>query len=259
MRLEKSIGLITAAASGMGRAGAVRFAKEGAAVAVVDIDRNGVEATVEQIKSTGGRAIGIVGDLTDDAFSKDIVRQTVSAFGGLDFLWAHAGHPGPSAIEDMNMDIFDLAIDLNLRSMTLTTAAALPEMRKRGKGSVLYTSSTSGVRGSPHSPVYSAMKFGVIGFARSLAKRVAHENIRSNVICPGGVDTPMLRTFLARPDDTKKSSIPMDELLEDRARRSPMGRTCQPEEIANAALFLLSDEASYVSGAVLVVDGAMVA
>ncbi|MDI6029204.1 SDR family NAD(P)-dependent oxidoreductase [Corticibacterium sp. UT-5YL-CI-8] len=259
MRMQNSIGLVTAAASGMGRAGAVRFAKEGAAVAIVDIDAKGVEDAVEAIKAAGGKAIGITGDLTDDRFSKEIVAETVRTFGGLDFVWAHAGHPGPSALEGMDMALFDLAVDLNLRSMTLTTGAALPEMRKRGKGSILYTSSTSGVRGSPHSPIYSAMKFGVIGFARSLAKRVAHENIRSNVICPGGVDTPMLRTFLARPDDKKKSAVPMNDLLEDRARRSPMGRTCQPEEIANAALFLLSDEASYVSGAVLVVDGAMVA
>jgi NAD(P)-dependent dehydrogenase (short-subunit alcohol dehydrogenase family) len=261
MRLEDRIGIITAAALGMGRAGALRFAREGAAVAVVDIDSDGLASVVADIEAAGGRALALPGDLTDDDFSRGIVAQTAAAFGGVDFVWCHAGHPGPAALEDMDMNMFELAVDLNLRSMTVTTAAAAPEMRKRGRGAFLYTSSTSGLRGSPHSPVYSAMKFGVIGFARSLATRLAPENIRSNVICPGGVDTPMLRTFLARPDDMRQRDLPMDDLLADRARRSPLanGAHLHPDEIANAALFLISDEASYVSGAVLAVDGAMVA
>ena len=259
MRLANKIGLVTAAASGMGRAGAIRFAAEGASVGVVDINAEGVDEVVKTIKAAGGKAIGLVGDLRKDAFSRDIVRETVKAFGGLDFAWCHAGHPGPAEIEHVDMELWDIAVDLNLRTALTTTAAAIPEMRKRGKGSLLYTSSTSGLRGSPHSPVYSAMKFGIIGFMRSLSGRYAKEQIRANVICPGGVDTPMLRTFLARPDDKAKAGRDMKELLADRARRAPMGRTSDPAEIANMALFLVSDEASYVSGAAIPVDGAMVA
>jgi NAD(P)-dependent dehydrogenase (short-subunit alcohol dehydrogenase family) len=259
MRLKDKIGLVTAAASGMGRAGAIRFAREGGAVAVVDIDAAGVDRVVAEIRAVGGRAIALPGDLTNDDFSREIVARTVAEWGGLDFAWFHAGHPGPAALEDMDLAVWDLAVDLNLRTMVISTGVAIPHIKARGSGALLYTSSTSGLRGSPHSPVYSAMKFGVVGWCRSLAKRLAPDNIRANVLCPGGVDTPMLRTFLARPDDDKKSSIPMDDLLADRARRSPMGRTCTPDEIANAALFLVSDEASYVSGTSLVVDGAMVA
>jgi NAD(P)-dependent dehydrogenase (short-subunit alcohol dehydrogenase family) len=259
MRLANKIGLVTAAASGMGRAGAIRFAAEGCAVGVVDINEAGVNEVVSTIKAAGGQAIGIVGDLRKDSFSREIVQQTVKAFGGLDFAWCHAGHPGPAEIEQVDMELWDIAVDLNLRTALVTTAAAVPEIRKRGKGSLLYTSSTSGLRGSPHSPVYSAMKFGIIGFMRSLASRYAKEHIRANVVCPGGVDTPMLRTFLARPDDKSKTGRNMDELLVDRAKRAPMGRTSDPQEIANMALFLVSDEASYVSGAAIPVDGAMVA
>ncbi|MDI6029205.1 SDR family oxidoreductase [Corticibacterium sp. UT-5YL-CI-8] len=257
--MKDKIGIVTAAASGMGRAGAVRFASEGASVAVVDIDADGVHAVVAEIEKAGGKAIGLPGDLTDDAFSRGIVAETARAFGGLDFVWAHAGHPGPSRLEDMDLDVFDLAVNLNIRSMTLTTGAALPEMRKRGGGAMLYTASTGGLRGSPRSPIYSAMKFGVVGFARSLAKRVAHENIRANVICPGGVDTPMLRQFIARPDQDSTKGKDIEALVKSRRNEYPMGRPAEPEEIASAALFLLSDEASYVSGAALTVDGAMIA
>jgi NAD(P)-dependent dehydrogenase (short-subunit alcohol dehydrogenase family) len=257
--MKDKIGIVTAAASGMGRAGVLRFAREGAAVAVVDIDADGVKSVVETVRRNGGHAIGLVGNLRHDDFSKSIVAETVKAFGGVDFFWAHAGHPGPSRLEDMDLDVFDIAVDLNLRSMTLTTGAVLPELRRRGGGSLLYTSSTGGMRGSPRSPIYSAMKFGVVGFARSLAKRVAHENIRSNAICPGGVDTPMLRTFIARPDQESTLGKDVEELVKSRRGEYPMGRPAHPEEIANAALFLLSDEASYVSGATLTVDGAMVA
>src|SRR5271170_1710252 len=260
MRLEGKIGIVTAAASGMGRAGALRFAHEGASVAVVDLDAAGVEALVGQITQTGGKAIGIPGDLTDDTFSRDIVRQTANAFGGLDFVWNHVGHPGPAAIEGIDMADFDIAIGLNLRTVLVTTEAAIPEMRARGGGALLYTASTSGLVGSAFSPVYSMAKFGVVGFVRSLAKRLASEKIRVNAICPGPIDTPMLRVFVARPDQQQQPGEDDKEaLIVRRSQQIPMRRTGRPEEIANAALFLLSDEASFVSGAALPVDGAATA
>lgn len=259
MRLKDKVGIVTAAASGMGRAGALRFAREGAAVGVADIDAAGVEAVVAEIKAEGGRAIALAGDLRQDAFARDIVAETVKAFGGLDFVWNHVGHPGPSAIEDIDMASFELAMDLNLRTVLVTTVAAIPEMLKRGGGSLLYTASTSGLQGSPFSPVYSIGKFGVIGFSRSLAKRYGRQGIRANVVCPGSIDTPMLRVFVARPDQASTAGEDPEDLVRRRVTANAFGRAGRPEEIANAALFLVSDEASFVSGAVLAVDGAATA
>jgi NAD(P)-dependent dehydrogenase (short-subunit alcohol dehydrogenase family) len=259
MRLEGKIGIVTAAASGMGRAGALRFAREGAAVGVVDIDGPGVDAAVDAIAAAGGRALALVGDLTQDDFARAIVRRMAMQFGGLDFVWNHVGHPGPASVEGIDMADFDTALTLNLRSVLVTTEAAIPEMRARGGGSLLYTASASGLVGSAFSPVYSMAKFGVVGFVRSLAKRLAPEKIRVNAICPGPIDTPMLRVFVARPDQQCTAGEDKERLVQQRARQNPMGRTGRPEEIANAALFLVSDEASFVSGAALPVDGAATA
>src|ERR1700720_3693720 len=258
MRLEGKIGIVTAAASGMGRAGALRFAREGASVAVVDLDEAGAEAVAGEITAAGGKAMGIAGDLRDDAFARDIVRRTANAFGGLDFVWNHVGHPGPAAIEGIDMADFDIAIGLNLRTVLVTTEAAIPEMRARGGGALLYTASTSGLVGSGFSPVYSMAKFGVVGFVRALAKRLAPDNIRVNAICPGPIDTPMVRVFVSRPDQQNPTQD-KEALIVQRSQAIPMKRTGKPEEIANAALFLLSDEESFVSGAALPVDGAATA
>ncbi len=255
MRLEGKIGLVTAAASGMGRAGAIRFAHEGAAVGVVDIDGDGVAAVVQEIEAAGGKAKGIVADLTRDEDSRRIVSETASAFGGLDFVWNHVGHPGPAAVEGVDMADFEMAINLNDRTVFVTTEAALPELRARGGGSLLFTASTSGLQGSQFSPVYSMAKFGVVGFVKAMAKRYARDNIRVNAICPGPIDTPMLRVFVARPDQQSTQGMDKEELVLSRGGQTPMGRPGQPEEIANAALFLLSDEASFVTGAALPVDG----
>ena len=255
MRLQNKIGIVTAAASGMGRAGAIRFAREGASVGVVDVDSAGVEAVVAEIKKTGGKAHPIVADLTRDEDSRRIVQETARTFGGLDFVWNHVGHPGPAAIEGIDMKDYDLAMTLNLRTVLITTEAALPELRARGGGSLLFTASTSGLSGSPFSPVYSAAKHGVVGFVRALAKRYGRENIRVNAVCPGPIDTPMLRVFVARPDQQSTQGMDKEQLVRQRGGQNPLGRTGQPEEIANAALFLLSDEASFVTGAALAVDG----
>ncbi len=259
MRMEGRIGIVTAAASGMGRAGAVRFAAEGAAVGVVDIDPDGVAAVVAEIETAGGRAHGVVADLSKDAESRRIVRETANRFGGLDFVWNHVGHPGPAVVEDLDMREWDAAVDLNLRSVFATTETALPELRARGGGALLFTASSSGLQASMFSPVYSMAKFGVVGLAKALAKRYAKENIRVNAICPGPVDTPMLRVFVARPDQQSTAGMDKEELVRSRGGMAPMGRPGRPEEIASAALFLLSDEASFVTGAALAVDGGITA
>jgi NAD(P)-dependent dehydrogenase (short-subunit alcohol dehydrogenase family) len=255
MRLQNKVGIVTAAASGMGRAGALRFAKEGASVAVVDLNEDGANAVVKQITDAGGKAIALAGDLRQDAFACDIVRRTAREFGGLDFVWNHVGHPGPASIEGIDWRDFDLAMDLNLRTVLVTTEAAIPELRARGGGALLYTASTSGLTGSQFSPVYNIAKFGVVGLVHGLAKRYAREKIRVNAVCPGPVDTPMLRVFVARPDSQLPAGETPETLVVKRGGQVPMGRPAQPEEIANAALFLISDEASYVTGVALPVDG----
>ena len=259
MRMQGKIGLVTAAGSGMGRAGALRFAREGASVGVVDIDGEAVAAVVAEIEAAGGQAKGIVADLTKDADSRRIVRETANHFNGLDFVWNHVGHPGPAVVEDLDMKDWDMAVDLNLRTVFVTTETALPELRARGGGSLLFTASSSGLQGSMFSPVYSMAKFGVIGMVKALAKRYAKEKIRVNAVCPGPVDTPMLRVFVARPDQQSTQGMDTEELVASRGGMAPMGRAGQPEEIANAALFLLSDEASFITGVALPVDGGITA
>lgn len=255
MRLKGKIGIVTAAASGMGRAGALRFADEGAKVSVVDIDADSVADVVGEIESNGGVAIGIAADLTKDTDSRRIVSETANHFGGLDFVWNHVGHPGPAAVEGVDMEDFQIAIDLNLRTVFVTTEAAIPEIRARGGGALLYTASSSGLQGSMFSPVYSAAKFGVVGMVKALAKRLAEDKIRVNAVCPGPVDTPMLRVFVARPDQQSTQGMDKELLVQKRGSQTPMNRPGRPEEIANAALFLLSDEASFITGAALPVDG----
>src|SRR6202171_6013498 len=192
-RLAGKIGIVTAAASGMGRAGALRFAREGAQVAVVDVDGAGVQRVVSEITAAGGTAYGLVADLTKDEDSRRIVWDTVARFKGLDFVWNHVGHPGPAAVEGIDMNAFDLAIDLNLRTVLLTTEAAIPEMRVRGGGSLLFTASTSGLQGSAYSPVYSMCKFGAVGFVKSLSVRLAPQQIRLNAGCRRPRGHTMLR------------------------------------------------------------------
>ena len=138
MRMKGKVGIVTAAASGMGRAGAVRFAREGAAVAVVDRDEAGVAATVAQIVNSGGRAKGIVADLGEDDAARQIVKEAANAFGGLDFVWNHLGHPGPASVEGLDLADFDLAVRLNLRSVLITTEAAVPELSARRRCAALY-------------------------------------------------------------------------------------------------------------------------
>jgi NAD(P)-dependent dehydrogenase (short-subunit alcohol dehydrogenase family) len=251
MRLDGKIALITGAASGIGRAGAVLFGGEGAAVAVADIDKGRIADTVAEITKAGGRAHGIPCDLTKEADCTRIVRDAVSAFGALDIVWNNVGHPGPGRVEGINMDDYDLAMSLNVRSVLVTTTAAIPALRARGGGSILFTSSIAGIYGSPFSPVYSAAKFGVTGLTKSLSLRLAADNIRVNCVCPAPIDTPMLDLFMGRPDVEANKH----ENLARMKQAIPLGRVGTPMEVAKAGLFLVSDDASYITGVSLPVDG----
>jgi NAD(P)-dependent dehydrogenase (short-subunit alcohol dehydrogenase family) len=255
MRMADRFGIVTGAASGMGRAGAIRFAREGAAVVVVDRDEAKAKEVVDEITAAGGKAFALAGDLLDEGFARGLVKEAHQRLGKLDFLWAHAGHPSVSRVEGLDLQEFDVAMNLNVRSAFASVIEAIPHMRERGGGSVLFTSSTSGVIGSPFSPIYSVAKWGLIGLARSLAKRYGPDNIRFNVVCPGTTDTPMLDVLVSRPDEDETRGKDINELKRIRGAGNPMGRPARPEEVANVALFLLSHEASYVNGASLMVDG----
>mgnify|MGYP001765183127 CR=1 FL=1 len=258
-RMQGRSGIVTAAGSGMGRAGALLLAREGAAVCCVDRDGAAAQAVVAEIVAAGGRAHAIAVDLRAPERARAIFGEAEAVLGPVDFLWNHLGHPGPSAIEDLDVEAWSLAIDLNMRSPLLTAAAALKAMAARGKGSILFTASTSGLSASSFSPVYSGAKFGVIGLAKGLAKRYAKQGVRVNAICPGPVDTPMLRVFVNRPDQAGAAAADTESLVRQFGASTAMGRPGRPEEIAAAALFLLSDEASFVTGVALPVDGGLTA
>jgi len=251
MRLKGKLAVVTAAASGMGRAGAERFAREGAAVAAVDIDANRLEELVGAIRKAGGTAVPVVADLTRAEDCKRIVHEAAERLGGIDILWNHAGTPGPAAVEGIDLDEYQRSLAINLTSGLITSGEVANHMRRRGGGSIIFTASVAGLVGSMYSPVYSAEKFGVVGLTKSLAQRFAADRIRVNVICPGPIDTPMLPGFVGRPDD----KATLEENKKKLMAAVPLGRVGTAEEVANAALFLASDEASFVTGVALPVDG----
>lgn len=254
MRLKNKRAIVTAAGSGMGRAGCILFAREGASVVVVDIDEAGARGTAEAVKAAGGTAHVIVADLLKADECQRIVHDGARLLGGLDLLWNHAGSPGPAEVEGVDLDQYEKAMALNVRSGFLSTGAAVKYMREAGGGSILFTASVAGLVGSMMAPVYSGAKFGVVGMAMSLAQRFAADKIRVNALCPGMTDTPMLPRFVNRNNDPS--------VQEENARKLnaaiPMGRPGRPEELAHAALWLLSDDASYVTGIALPVDGGYV-
>jgi NAD(P)-dependent dehydrogenase (short-subunit alcohol dehydrogenase family) len=254
MRLKNKRAIVTAAGSGMGRAGAILFAREGASVVVVDINEAGARDTAETVRAAGGTAHVVVADLLKAEDCHRIVHEGAKLLGGLDLLWNHAGTPGPCEVEDVDLGEYERAMALNVRSGYLSTGEAVKYMRKAGGGSILFTASVAGLVGSMMAPVYSGAKFGVVGMVMALAQRFALDRIRVNALCPGLTDTPMLPKFVNRNNDPS--------VQEENARRLnaaiPMGRPARPEELAQAALWLLSDDASYVTGVALPVDGGYV-
>jgi NAD(P)-dependent dehydrogenase (short-subunit alcohol dehydrogenase family) len=255
MRLKNKLAVVTAGASGMGRAGCLRFAKEGAKVAVVDINENGAKDVAEAIKKDGGEAFAISADLSKAEECKRAMNDAAKALGGIDVLWSHAGIPGTDAVEDIDEDKYDLAMDLNVRSVYFSVGEAVKHMRKRGGGSVVLTASISGLVGSQLSPLYSAGKFGVVGLTKSLALRYGPENIRFNVLCPGLTNTPMLREFMGRNVSDEQAAETQKVFMAN----IPLRRLGQPEDVANAALWLASDESGYVTGVAIPIDGGYIA
>lgn len=256
MRLEGKRTIITAAASGMGLAGARAFAEEGARLVLVDINRQALDAAAEELRASRARVDTLWVDLSDLKAARLFVDEAVDILGGLDVLWNHAGIACPVELEDLDLEAYDRSHAINFTSALLASGRAGKAMREGSTGgSIIFTSSAAGLVGSAYSPIYSAQKHAVIGLAKGLAQRYAPDNIRVNAICPGPVDTPMLPSFFAKPGEAIG-----DEDLEERVRTGvqtsvPLGRPGQPEEIAQAALWLATDESSFVTGTALTVDG----
>ncbi|MEE4453029.1 SDR family NAD(P)-dependent oxidoreductase [Novosphingobium resinovorum] len=253
MRLEGKLAVVTAAASGMGRAGVERFVREGAKVAAIDINPDALAALVAEFGAD--KVSAHVADLSSAEDARRSIHEAAEALGGIDILWAHAGMPGPASVEDLDLEAFDRTIALNVTSAALGAGTAAPYMRKRGGGAIVFTASISGLVGSMMSPIYSAAKWGVVGLTKSLALAMAADGIRVNVVCPGLADTPMKQGFTGRSGDPAEAAANEAKLV----AAVPMGRLVQPGEVADAALWLVSDEASFVTGVAIPVDGGFTA
>ena len=253
MRLEGKLAIVTAAASGMGRAGVERFVREGARVAAVDISDDALADLVAELgKDT---VLPVVADLSTADGAKESIEEAVEALGGADILWAHAGMPGPASVEELDMAEYQKTIDLNITSAILGAGQVAQHMRARGGGAIVFTSSISGLVGSMMSPIYSTAKWGVVGLAKSLALAMAGDNIRVNVVCPGLADTPMKIGFTGRSGDPAEAEANEAKIV----AAVPMGRLVKAGEVADAVLWLVSDEASFVTGVALPVDGGFTA
>lgn len=253
MRLNGKLAIVTAAASGMGRAGVERFVREGARVAAIDISRAALDDLVADFGAD--KVSPVVADLSTPEGAKGSIDEAVTALGGADILWAHAGMPGPASVENLDIAAYDKAIALNVTSAALGAGQVAQHMRVRGGGSIIFTSSISGLVGSMMSPIYSAAKWGVVGLTKSLALAFAADNIRVNVVCPGLADTPMKVGFTGRSGDPAEAAANEAKIVS----AVPMGRLVKPGEVADAALWLASDEASFVTGITLPVDGGFTA
>jgi NAD(P)-dependent dehydrogenase (short-subunit alcohol dehydrogenase family) len=245
-RLENKVTIVTGAASGIGAASARLFAEEGANVVLADRNQARLEQVVGEIQQAGGAAVGIETDVADEASVKNLVEQTINEFGALHVMYANAGISGRFELESVTADEFDRVMHVNLRGPFFCAKYAVPRIAEAGGGSIVFTASELALVGSPHASVYSASKAGLIGMARGLALDYADAGIRFNCICPGAVDTPMLWGEEGADRAAAEADI---------VSRMPLGRVGKPEEIARAALYLASDDSSFVTGHALVVDG----
>ena len=251
MRLKGKLAVITAAASGMGRAGVELFSREGARVAAIDVNQDALGTLEADMARKGFSIETITADLSTPEGARGSVTEAAARLGGIDILWAHAGTPGPGGIEDLDLDGYRKAMALNVDSAVFAAGEVARHMRPRGGGAIVFTASISGLVGSRFSPVYSTGKFAVVGLAKSLAQTYAPDAIRVNVVCPGLTDTPMLMGFMSRSGDAVQAAANQAKFLDS----VPLRRLCRPEEIAHAALWLASDDSAYVTGIELPVDG----
>lgn len=243
-RLAGKVALVTGAGSGIGRASAERFAAEGAQVVVVDI--RCAEETAAAIEAAGGEALALDTDVADEAAVEAMAAAALERCGRVDVLMNNAGildEYEPCA--ETSTETWNRVLGVNLNGQFFTSRALLPQMVERGDGAIINVASTAGLNGGNGGAAYTTSKHAVIGFTRQLCFDYARKGIRCNVICPGAVESGMTKEIFASPDAAVMEAV----------ESAPIGRWAQPEELAHVALFLASDEASFVNGAVYVVDG----
>lgn len=251
MKLEGKVALITGAATGIGRAAAILFAGEGAKVVIADINAKDAEKTVQAIKNERGDAFFTYADMRNIGELEKMVQTTVDLYGRLDIFYHNAGVAGPGRIERTTEEAYDQIMDINLKAGFFGAKFAAPEIKKAGGGSILFTGSGLGLRPSSQSPAYSVSKAGLLMLTRTLAVALAADGIRVNAVCPGPIaTTPLWQGVLARNPE-----IDPEKYAQMNMQVRPIKRLGTPEEMARAALFLVSPESSYITGIALPVDG----
>lgn len=251
MRLQDKVAIITGAGSGIGREAALIFAREGARVAVADMNDDAGGKTVEAIGAAGGEAIFVSTNVAQAASVQALVQQTEERFGRLDVIFNNAGifPDADGSVLDTTEDVWDLVMNVNLKGVFLGCKYAIPAMQRAGGGSIINVASFVALVGAATPQIaYTASKGGVLSMTREIAVEFARQNIRANALCPGPVDTPLLQTILSDPVKRERRLVHI-----------PPGRFAQAQEIAHAALYLASDESSYVNGSTFVVDGGITA
>jgi 2-keto-3-deoxy-L-fuconate dehydrogenase len=251
-RLDGKVALVTGGGSGIGRAICERFAHEGARVAVADWRADSAWETVGRIVAASGQALGLSGDVAEPETAERLVSDTVRAFGKLDILIASAGQELVATAPETTPDQWQRILGTNLTGCFLVARAAIPALQAAGGGSIVLVASQLALVAAQRFAAYAASKGGVLNLARALALDHARDGIRVNALCPGAVETPLLLRQFEGQDGPQGT-------LADLAALHPLGRLGQPAEIAAAALFLASDEASFVTGSALVVDGGYLA
>ncbi|MFQ5676209.1 MAG: glucose 1-dehydrogenase [bacterium] len=251
MRLQNKVTLITGAASGIGRESALLFAKNGAKVVVVDIDKEKGLHTVEDIQQAGGDADFFSADVSKASEAQAMIQHAETTYGRLDVVFNNAGifPDSDGSVLETSEDVWDLVMQVNLKGVFLGCKYAIPALQRSGGGSIINTASFVALMGAATSQIaYTASKGGVLAMTREIAVEFARQNIRANSICPGPVETPLLQELLSDPKKRQRRLVHI-----------PAGRFAQATDIAQAALFLASDESSYINGATFTVDGGITA
>lgn len=251
-QLDEKVALITGAGSGMGQATAALFAREGARVVVVDIDEAGGQQTVADIHQAGGEALFIQADVSLAADAQAMIDSTLSTYGRIDILHNNAGVVLVKFLEDTSEEEWDRLMGVNLKAIFLAVKYAVPHMKEQNSGCIINTASTGSFVGQYMTPAYIASKGGVLQLSKTLALDYASYNIRVNCICPGTVETPMVRRHIETSPDPARTEAIERQLI-------PLKRFIEADEIASAALYLASDQARSVTGTALVVDGGTLA
>lgn len=252
MRFEGKTAVVTGAATGIGEAVALAFGREGANVVVVDVNQDEAEGTLAAITAGGGTGIAVIADVSKASDCEKIASEAVSAFGRIDYLVASAGIQTYGTVVDTDEDTWDRTLSVNLKGIYLAAKYCVPEMIKGGGGAIVNVASVQGLMSQPNVAAYAASKGAVIAMTRTMALDHAKDNIRVNSLCPGSIDTPLLRfaADMISPDDPAGAIVEWGKL-------HPLGRVGQPSEMAEVVLFLVSDAASFMTGAAVVADGGL--